>query len=78
MTFRKLHHAIEVVDTLNDDPKGKIACIGGQGLVGRRAWQFADLAGLEGVNVGARSTWDPDMRALNARLALVQKLFDKR
>jgi len=74
----RLHHAIEVVDTVNDDQGGIIACLGGQGQVIRKAWQYADLGGLEGVTVGAKSTWDLDMRLLNQRLKSVQDAYEVR
>ena len=73
----RFHHAIEVVD-MDDDHKGKVECFGGQGQVGRRAWQFADFAGVEGVKVGAKSAWDLDMRAVNLRLGVVKEGFEKR
>ena len=75
----RLHHAIEVVDSIDDDQqRGKLACLGGQGQIGRQAWQFADLAGAEGVVVAGKSAWDLDMQALNKRLAIVQEWVEKR
>lgn len=74
----RLHHAIEVVDTVNDDQGGIIACLGGQGQVVRKAWQYADLGGLEGVTVGGKSTWDLDMRLLNQRFKTVQDAYEYR
>lgn len=74
----RFHHAIEVVDTLNDDQKGTIGCLGGQGQVSRKAWQYADLGGLEGVTVGAKSTWDLDMKTLNQRLKVVHDAYEQR
>lgn len=74
----RFHHAIEVVDTLNDDQKGTIGCLGGQGQVSRKAWQYADLGGLEGVTVGAKSTWDLDMKSLNQRLKIVHDAYEQR
>ncbi len=74
----RFHHAIEVVDTLNDDQRGTIGSLGGQGQVSRKVWQYADLGGLEGVTVGAKSTWDLDMRLLNQRLKGVQDAYEQR
>ncbi|KAL6717350.1 hypothetical protein ACLMJK_005265 [Lecanora helva] len=76
--FARIHHAIEVVDSINDDQIGKLGCLGGHGQIERTAWQFADLAGADGVTRAGKSTWDLDMKALNARLAVVQASFDRR
>lgn len=72
-------HAIEVVDLLNDEHKAKIGFIGGQGQLERKAWQFADLAGVDGVIRAARSGWDLDMGQVNARLkAMQEEVYEKR
>ena len=60
----RLHHAIEVVDILADDQEGKLACVGAQGLVGRKDWQCMDLfAGKGGEEIvpGKKREWTLDM-----------------
>lgn len=76
----RFHHAIEVVGTspAEEQEEGRLCCLGGQGQIGMRAWQFADLEGVDGVVVWARSTWDLDTGGLNARLEVVQEGFEKR
>lgn len=74
----RFHHAIEVVDMTFDDKKSKISCLGGQGSISRKAWQFADMTNVDGVSIGAKSSWDMDMGELNAKLSVVQKSFEMR
>lgn len=64
-----LHHAIEIVDILSgDNQKGKISCLGGQGMVSRKSWQLNDVVGLNEVG---KSVWELDMDALKTRLDAV-------
>ena len=73
----RFHHAVEVVAITDNEP-GRIACLGGQGSIGRKAWQLADLAGVEGLTTVAKSAWDFDTTQLNARLNVVQNAWEMR
>lgn len=77
----RLHHAIEVVDILADDQEGKLACVGAQGLVGRKDWQCMDVFAKPGKDEtvpGKKSEWRLDMGGLNARLGVVRRGYERR
>ena len=74
----RLHHAVEVISTTCDEQNGRIAYQGGQGSIGWKVWQFADMASVDGVAVGSKgSIWDLDMSRVNAEL-MVQNVWEMR
>ena len=71
------HHAIEVMDKMADDGHSKIRCLGGQGSIKRKAWQFGDFNGKFGVTAG-KSSWEFDMASIHKSMGLVQAKYEKR
>ena len=71
------HHAIEVMDKMADDGPSKIRCLGGQGSIKRKPWQFGDFNGKFGVTAG-KSSWEFDMASIHKSMGLVQAKYKKR
>ncbi len=71
------HHAIEVVDVMVDDEPSKIRCLGGQGSIKRKAWQFGNFNGQKGVTAG-KSSWEFNMASTHKNMESVQARYKKR
>ena len=70
----KFHHAIEVMDILGGEPK--ICCVGGQGSISLRAWQFGRFDADDHMGAdGGKASWEWEMGKLNARMAVVQENY---
>ncbi len=73
----KYHHAIEVMEIVADDGLSKIRCLGGQGSIKRKAWQFGNFNGFKGVTAG-KSSWEFDMASTHIKMESVQAKYEKR
>jgi len=74
----RLHHAIEVVCTLDSGVKGKLCCLGGQGHIERTAWQFGDMVGRSEAGARGKSSWDFDMGKVDVWMKVVQDSYERR
>ena len=73
-------HVIEVLDILtsNDDSEGKIRFRGGEKCIDRNIWQMRSLDGVQGFTKSSRSNWKLDTTVVEARLSVVQKMYEDR
>ena len=73
----KYHHAIEVLEIVQSDGPSKIHCLGGQGSIKRKSWQFGNFHSQKGVTAGW-SSWAFDMASLHTKMETVQARYEKR
>ena len=71
------YHAIEVVDVRVDDGPSKIRCLGGQGSIKRKVWQFEKFNGQKGVTAG-KSSREFDIASTQKNMESMQAKYKKR
>ncbi len=65
----RIEHLLQVIGRATEDTKGKIVCLGGQGLAALADWEEV----TEKKQQKGPSTWDLDLGEINVRLAELQK-----
>ena len=73
----KYHHAIEVMEIVDNDGLSKIRCLGGQGSIKRKSWQFGNFSSQKGILAGL-SSWEFDMASTHIKMESVQAKYEKR